>query len=204
VDHGFAQPLQLLFGGLDTPPVVPIFLNAVAQPGVPRMRRCRALGQALGRFLDRVPRRTLLIGSGGLSHEPPVPTLSHPDAAVRERITTRTEASPEQREAKTQRVMAAGRALAAGESSMKPLNPQWDRRWMDAMEGDSAALDSLCAMSEDSIEREAGMSGHESKSWLVARSALSTEKPTTCSLRHYQAIPEYIAGFGLMLLKQPQ
>jgi 2,3-dihydroxyphenylpropionate 1,2-dioxygenase len=204
VDHGFAQPLQLLFGGLDTPPVVPIFLNAVAQPGVPRMRRCRALGQALGRFLDRVPRRTLLIGSGGLSHEPPVSTLSHPDAAVRERITTRTEASPEQREAKTQRVMAAGRALAAGESSMKPLNPQWDRRWMDAMEGDSAALDSLCAMSEDSIEREAGMSGHESKSWLVARSALSTEKPTTCSLRHYQAIPEYIAGFGLMLLKQPQ
>jgi 2,3-dihydroxyphenylpropionate 1,2-dioxygenase len=204
VDHGFAQPLQLLFGGLDTPPVVPIFLNAVAQPGVPRMRRCRALGQAIGRFLDGLPRRTLLIGSGGLSHEPPVPTLSHPDAAVRERITTRTEATQEQREAKTQRVMAAGRALAAGESSMKPLNPQWDRRWMDAMEGDAQALDGLCAMSEDSIERDAGMSGHESKSWLVARSALAGQKPTTCTLRHYQAIPEYIAGFGLMLLKQPQ
>ena len=204
VDHGFAQPLQLLFGGLDTLPVLPIFLNAVAQPGVPRMRRCRALGQAIGRFLDGVPRRTLLIGSGGLSHEPPVPTLSHPDAAVRERITTRTEATPEQREAKTQRVMAAGRALAAGESSMKPLNPQWDRRWMDAMEGDANALDGLCAMSEDSIERDAGMSGHESKSWLVARSVLAAGKPTKCSLRHYQAIPEYIAGFGLMLLKQPQ
>src|SRR5258706_6963455 len=43
VDHGFAQPLQLLFGGLDTPPVVPIFLNSVAQPVVPRMRRCRAV-----------------------------------------------------------------------------------------------------------------------------------------------------------------
>jgi 2,3-dihydroxyphenylpropionate 1,2-dioxygenase len=204
VDHGFAQPLQLLFGGLDTPPVVPIFLNAVAQPGVPRMRRCRTLGQAIGRFLDGVPRRALLIGSGGLSHEPPVPTLSHPDAAVRERITTRAEATPEQREAKTQRVMAAGRALAAGESSMKPLNPPWDRRWMDAMEGDATALDGLCAMSEESIERDAGMSGHESKSWLVARSALATGKPPTCSLRHYQAIPEYIAGFGLMLLKQPQ
>jgi 2,3-dihydroxyphenylpropionate 1,2-dioxygenase len=204
VDHGFAQPLQLLFGGLDTPPVVPIFLNAVAQPGVPRMRRCRALGEAVGRFLDEAPRRTLLIGSGGLSHEPPVPTLSHPDAAVRERITTRTDATPEQREAKTQRVMAAGRALAAGDSSMKPLNPQWDRRWMDAMEGDAGALDDLCGMSEDSIERDAGMSGHESKSWLVARSALATEKPATCTLRHYQAIPEYIAGFGLMLLKQPQ
>jgi len=30
----------------------------------------------------------LLIGSGGWSHDPPVPTLSHPDEAVRERITS--------------------------------------------------------------------------------------------------------------------
>src|SRR5262245_63159446 len=53
-----------------------------------------------------------LIGSGGLSHEPPVPTLSHPDQAVRERITVRREPTAAEREAKTQRVMAAGRALA--------------------------------------------------------------------------------------------
>ena len=203
VDHGFAQPLQLLWGGLDTPPVLPIFLNAVAQPGIPRLRRCRALGQAIGRFLDGEPRRTLLIGSGGLSHDPPVPTLSHPDAAVRERITSRSEPTPAEREAKTQRVMAAGRALAAGDSSMKPLNPPWDRRWMDALAEGAAALDALCAIGEDSIEREAGLSGHESKSWLVARCALPTDHALPCTLRHYQAIPEYIAGFGLMLLQQP-
>jgi 2,3-dihydroxyphenylpropionate 1,2-dioxygenase len=203
VDHGFAQSLQLLWGGLDTPPVLPIFLNAVAKPGIPRLRRCRALGQVIGRFLDAEPRRTLLIGSGGLSHEPPVPTLSHPDAAVRERITARNEPTPAEREAKTQRVMAAGRALAAGDSGMKPINPEWDRRWMDALAGGSAALDALCAMDEDSIEQQAGLSAHESKSWLVARSALATDRALPCTLRHYQAIPEYIAGFGLMLLKQP-
>lgn len=203
VDHGFAQSLQLLWGGLDTPPVLPIFLNAVAQPGIPRLRRCRALGQAIGRFLDKEPRRTLLIGSGGLSHEPPVPTLSHPDAAVRERITRRSEPTPEEREAKTQRVMAAGLALAAGDSAMKPINPEWDRRWMDSLVEGAAGLDALCAMSEDSIEKEGGLSAHESKSWLVARSALAVDRPLTCALRHYQAIPEYIAGFGLMLLKQP-
>jgi 2,3-dihydroxyphenylpropionate 1,2-dioxygenase len=203
VDHGFAQPLQLLWGGLDTPPVLPIFLNAVAQPGIPRLRRCRALGQAIGRFLEGEPRRTLLIGSGGLSHEPPVPTLSNPDAAVRERITRKTEPTPAERDAKTQRVMAAGRAMAAGVGSMKPINPQWDHRWMDAMADGGAALDALCAIDEDSIEREAGLSAHESKSWLVARSALPTGGPLSCTLRHYQAVPEYIAGFGLMLLKQP-
>jgi 2,3-dihydroxyphenylpropionate 1,2-dioxygenase len=75
---------------------------------------------------------------------------------------------------------------------------------MDALTEGGAALDALCAMSEDSIEREAGLSAHESKNWLVARSALPTDRALPCSLRHYQAIPEYIAGFGVMLLKQPQ
>jgi 2,3-dihydroxyphenylpropionate 1,2-dioxygenase len=202
VDHGCAQPLQLLWGGLKTPPVVPIFLNAVAPPGIPRVRRCRALGQAIGRFLDTTGRRTLLIGSGGLSHEPPVPTLSHPDPAVRERITVRREPTPAEREAKTQRVMAAGRALASGDSALKALNPEWDRRWMDALVAGGAALDALCAMDEESIGRDAGLSAHESKNWLAARSALASDRPLRCGIRHYQAIPEYIAGFGILLLSQ--
>lgn len=197
VDHGFSQALELLWGGLDTPPVVPIFINAVAQPGILRLRRCRRLGEAVGAYLDTLPGRTLLIGSGGLSHEPPVPTLDHPDAAVRERITIRRESTAQEREAKTRRVMAAGVALAAGDPAMKPLNPAWDARWMDALE--SGALDDLVAMDEEAITREAGLSAHESKSWLVARAALPTR--TRCALRYYRAIPEYIAGFGVMLLQ---
>lgn len=201
VDHGFSQALQMLWGGLDTPPVVPIFINAVAQPGIPRVRRCRALGEALGKFLDGVPRRTLLIGSGGLSHEPPVPTLAHPDPAVRERITVRSEPTAADREAKTQRVMAAGVALASGTSGMKPLNPGWDARWMDALVQGGVALDALNAVAESHIEREAGLSAHESKTWLVARAALRTDGPLHCRLRHYQAIPEYIAGYGALWLQ---
>lgn len=199
VDHGFTQPLQLMWGGLDTPPVVPLFLNAVAAPGIPRLRRCRALGDAIGRFLAQLPRRTLLIGSGGLSHEPPVPTLFNPDPAVRERITVRKEATAAEMEAKKQRVMAAGLAMAAGNSSMKPLNPEWDRRWMDGIEKGGTALDALCDMGEESIARDGGFSAHESKNWLVARAALD-DAPADCGLRYYQAIPDYIAGFGLMWL----
>lgn len=204
VDHGFAQPLQLLWGSLDTPPVVPVFLNAVAAPGIPRLRRCRALGEAIGRFLRDEPRRTLLIGSGGLSHEPPVPTLADPDPAVRERITARQNPTPQERDAKTQRVMAAGMALASGQPTIKPLNPAWDRQWMDAVCGDAAALDRLCTVSEDAIAQEGGRSAHESKSWLVARSALPGQSAPRCTLRHYQAIPEYIAGFGLLALQAHQ
>lgn len=202
VDHGFAQPLQLMFGGLDTPPVVPIFLNAVAAPGIPRLRRCRALGAAIGRFFEGNARKVLFIGSGGLSHEPPVPTLSHPDAAIRERITVRNEPTPAEREAKTQRVMAAGRALASGDSSIRPLNAVWDEHWIQAMLDGPAGLERLCTMDEGSIAREAGLSANESKNWLVARSALSPHLPVDCELRHYQPIPEYIAGFGVLLLTQ--
>ncbi|MFM9924600.1 3-carboxyethylcatechol 2,3-dioxygenase [Variovorax sp. H27-G14] len=203
VDHGFSQALQLIWGGLATPPVIPLFMNAVAQPGIPRMRRCRALGEAIGRFLDGRSERTLLIGSGGLSHEPPVPTLMHPDPAVRERITVKVEPTPADRDAKTQRVMAAGRALAEGSSAIKPINPAWDLRWMELLSQGTQGLDELCATTEQSIEQEAGLSAHESKTWLVGRSALRTDQAIPCTLRHYQAIPEYIAGFGLMFLEQP-
>jgi 2,3-dihydroxyphenylpropionate 1,2-dioxygenase len=198
VDHGFAQSLQLLWGGLATPPVVPIFLNAVAQPGIARLRRCKQLGEAIGRFLDGVPKRTLLIGSGGLSHEPPVPTLAHPDAAVRERITVRREATAAERDVKTQRVKAAGMALAAGDASMKPLNTEWDRRWMDAIA--SGELQALTRLTEDSIERDAGLSAHESKTWLAARAALPHDTALPCPLHYYRAIPEYIAGYGLVFM----
>ncbi len=201
VDHGFSQALQLLWGGLDTPPLIPVLVNAVAQPGIPRLRRCRALGEAIGRFLDTLDRRVLLIGSGGLSHEPPVPTLDHPDPAVRERITVKAEPTAADRDAKTERVKAAGMALARGSDTIKPLNPQWDQDWMDLLAGGRAELDRLCARSEDSIAHDAGFSAHESKSWLVARSALSADLPLHCAMRHYQTIPEYIAGFGVMLLQ---
>ena len=72
VDHGFAQPLQVLLGGIDRVPVVPVFINCVAVPLGPA-RRARLLGQAVGRTATALDRRVLFIGSGGLSHDPPVP-----------------------------------------------------------------------------------------------------------------------------------
>jgi 2,3-dihydroxyphenylpropionate 1,2-dioxygenase len=208
VDHGFAQALQVVWGGLETPPIVPVFMNAVAEPGIPRLRRCRALGESIGRFLDDLPRRTLLIGSGGLSHEPPVPTLAHPDAGVRERITVGREPTAAERDARTARVMAAGVALAAGDTTMKPLAPDWDRHWMDAIA--DGRLDALCALDEAGITRDAGLSAHESKTWLIARAAMPTlptsptsptpPAPLACPVRGYRAIPEWIAGYGALFM----
>jgi 2,3-dihydroxyphenylpropionate 1,2-dioxygenase len=198
VDHGFAQALQIIWGGLDTPPVLPLFMNSVAQPGIPRVRRCIQVGRAIGGWVDAMPGRTLIIGSGGLSHEPPVPTLSHPDPAVRERITVRNQPTPEEREAKTRRVMAAGKALAAGDPAMKALAPEWDARWMNAIEW--GVLDDLALLGDADITREAGLSAHESKTWVVARAAMPDGSALRSRLRYYRAIPEYIAGFGALLM----
>ena len=197
VDHGFTQALQLLWGSLHTPPVLPIFVNAVAPPSIPRVARCIELGRALGSFVGQLPGRTLLLGSGGLSHEPPVPRMDDRDPAVRERITVRSELTDEVRQRKITSVLAAGRALAAGDPAMKPLNAAWDARWMEAIARAEFAY--FKTLTEDAITRDAGLSGHESKAWLIARAALPAGI-SGCAFRHYQAIDELIAGYGLMFV----
>ncbi|WP_275693174.1 hypothetical protein [Nocardioides sp. TF02-7] len=69
VDHGLVQPLLLLLGALDAVPVVPVFVNCVAEPLGPATRSV-ALGRAVGEALAGDDRRVLLLASGGLSHDP--------------------------------------------------------------------------------------------------------------------------------------
>ena len=85
VDHGTVQPLEGLFGDATTKPVIPIFINSVATPLGP-IRRVRALGTAVGDFLAGLGKRVLIVGSGGLSHDPPVPTLATAPPAAHGRI----------------------------------------------------------------------------------------------------------------------
>jgi 2,3-dihydroxyphenylpropionate 1,2-dioxygenase len=195
VDHGVAQPLQLLFGGLDSPPVLPIFLNAAGPPAIPTVRRVVALGRAVGGMFADDPRRILYIGSGGLSHDPPIPTLNHPDPAVRERIITRHRYTPEERAVRQTRVIQAGLDMAAGKSERRALNAEWDQRVMSLLEaGDWGGIGNI---GEDEIVREGGGSAHETKNWLAAFAAVDAAVLTT-QQRWYRAIPDLIAGFGVM------
>ena len=197
VDHGFSQNLEQIFGALDAVPVVPIFLNSVAPP-IMRIKRARALGEEIGRFLDTLPGRTLVIGSGGLSHEPPVPTLAGADAATRDRLIVKREATQEERDIKTARVRDAGLGFAAGTNNIKQLNPAWDKLWLEALE--SGNLDALMGMDEASIVREAGLSANESKTWLVARAAMPAGVPLVSAQRYYREIKVLIAGYGILFL----
>jgi len=108
VDHGFAQPLETLFGGIDRVPVVPIFVNGVATPLCP-VRRIRALGSAVGEAAKELDRRVLFLASGGLSHDPPVPVLDGAPPRVADALIEGHPPTSEQRSRGEERVIEAGR-----------------------------------------------------------------------------------------------
>jgi len=195
VDHGCAQALDVLTGGIGRYPVVPVFINSVAPP-MATCRRARLFGDAIGRFIARMDRRVLLIGSGGISHEPPVPEIEGADAVVAERLIAGRNPSPESRDARQARTVAAAKAFTAGDSRLHPLNPIWDRAFLDLLEsGDVTAADGL---TNDAITREGGKSAHEIRTWVAAFGALAACGPYEASIDYYRAIPEWIAGFGAM------
>ncbi|MDY0023281.1 3-carboxyethylcatechol 2,3-dioxygenase [Arenimonas caeni] len=196
VDHGFAQPLELLLGGLERCPVIPVFINAVATP-LPSFQRARLLGEAIGRFARSLDKRVLLLASGGLSHQPPVPELAKVDARMAERLLGGGRNLPaDERDARQQRVISAARAFVDDPRSLHPLNPEWDRAFMDILS--ECRLAELDRLSNDDLSRLAGRSTHEVKTWVAAFAALAAFGPYQASEPYYRPIPEWIAGFGAL------
>ncbi len=194
VDHGTVQPLQTLFGDACARPVLPVFINSVATPLGP-LHRCRALGTAVGSFLATLQRRVLVLGSGGLSHDPPVPTLANASAAVRERIVQGGPMTAEQRLARQTTVMHAAADFARGRGELQPLNPGWDASFLDIVDGgDLAALDQW---SNSFIASEGGNSAHEIRTWVAAFAALAAAGPYQTKFRYYKPAAELIAGFAV-------
>lgn len=194
VDHGFAQPLEVLFGGIDQVPVVPIFVNGVATPLGP-VSRIRALGTAIGEAAAELDKRVLFLGSGGLSHDPPVPVLEGAPPRVANALIEGHPPTPEQRAKGEQRVVQAGRDYAAGSATMIPINPTWDNLLLDHLEkGELAEFDSW---SVEWMAAEGGGSAHEVRTWIAAFASLAASGPYEMTSRFYEAIPAWIAGFAV-------
>jgi 2,3-dihydroxyphenylpropionate 1,2-dioxygenase len=195
VDHGFAQPLEILFGSLSRVPVVPVFINCVAHPLGP-VRRARLLGSAIGAGAAGLDRRVLFLASGGLSHDPPVPTLegAAPEVAA-VLISEGRRLTPEQRALRQMRVIQAGRDYAAGRSTMLPLNPEWDRNLLAVLA--SGDLEEIDSWTTDWFAEQAGHSSHESRTSIAAYAALGATGRYLVTSSFYEPIPEWIAGFAV-------
>ena len=199
VDHGFAQPLETLFGGIDQIPVVPIFVNGVATPLCP-ISRIRALGTAVGHAATGLKRRVLFLASGGLSHDPPVPVLEGAPPKVADALIEGHPPTSEQRSRGEGRVVQAGRDYAAGTTAMIPINPAWDNTLLDLLErGDLAAFDDWTV---DDMAAEGGGSAHEVRSWIAAFASLAATGDYEMNYRFYEPIPAWIAGFAVASARQ--
>jgi 2,3-dihydroxyphenylpropionate 1,2-dioxygenase len=194
VDHGMAQPLEVLFGSATAAPIVPVFVNSVAEPLGP-VSRARRLGRALGEAALTLDRRVLVVGSGGLSHDPPVPELDTAPPEVAERLIAGRNATREQRAVREGRIVEAAQQFAAGTLDLRPLNPIWDRQVMELLAAND--LDSIDAWANADFVEHGGRSSHEVRTWVAAYSALGAAGAYEVESSFYAPIPEWIAGFGV-------
>jgi 2,3-dihydroxyphenylpropionate 1,2-dioxygenase len=195
IDHGAVQPMEILFGDITAKPVVPVFINSVAPPFT-SVQRVRLLGEAVGRHLATLDQRVLLISSGGLSHDPPVPRLATATSDQRRMLMgAGRPLSAEARDARQQRVLAAARDFAAGTATIQDLAPEWDRDLLRILaSGDLTPLD---AWSPEEMTRIAGNSSHEVRTWIAGYAALGAAGRYSVQFSYYRPIRELIAGFGL-------
>jgi 2,3-dihydroxyphenylpropionate 1,2-dioxygenase len=103
--------------------------------------------------------------------------------------------TPEQRSARQTAVMDAAKSFAAGASDLAPLNPEFDRQFLEIV--DSGRLGDLDQWSNAFIANEGGNSAHEIRTWVAAFAALAAAGPYRTDVRYYRPAPELIAGFAV-------
>ncbi|MCJ8511315.1 3-carboxyethylcatechol 2,3-dioxygenase [Acinetobacter lwoffii] len=199
-DHGVTQPLHFLCGGqLDRYPTIPVFINGAATP-MPTTKRTVALGRAVGQFIKSLNlenERVLVLGTGGLSHDPPTPQMGSVPPEVEEFLIAGRNPSEESRQNRQAKIIAVGQKLAAGDKSVAvPLNPEWDCALLETFKkADFAAIE---AMTEAEIRVEGGRGGQEVRSWMAAFAALHEVGEYEMTTHCYEDISEWIAGFGIV------
>jgi 2,3-dihydroxyphenylpropionate 1,2-dioxygenase len=195
VDHGCTQSLAELTGSLTRYPVIPIIINSVAPPFGP-YRRVRRLGEAVGRFVAGLEKRVLILGTGGLSHEPPVPLFSAVGAEAREFLLAGRNPTPAARAARQARTVAAGAIYGSPQCELTPLNPEWDLHFIDLLlQGRLREVDDFDI---DAISAAAGRSTHEVRTWVAAFAALDAIGPYAANKDYYRPIDAWIAGYGVV------
>ena len=97
-------------------------------------------------------------------------------------------------------MLEAGVLAEAGKGPCKPLNPEWDREFMDILR--SGEIWRADALDTDKVREAAGRGANEVLAWVAAFGAFSTGGRFTMEQEFYEAIPGWIAGMAMMAAKQ--
>lgn len=169
LDHAFAQPLRDLLGAVTAKPVIPIPINCATAP-LPSAARVLSFGTAVAEFLDQLALRTLVIGTGGLSHSPPSLEVDTYQLSEDER----------------RRLIADGMPAAR-----RKIRPDWDTEVLSAFEQwNPTQLTELV----DAARVRGGSGANEVRTWLAAAAA-GGGKPLERLV--YEPVPEWITGMAV-------
>lgn len=193
-DHGFAQLLVLLGGNVDAWPVLPIHINC-AGPPLPSINQVRRLGAAVGHWAAGLGKRVLILGSGGLSHDPPIPDIRTASPPIAEMLIAGRNPPMDARRAREEANFETARKLARGEGRARPLAPEWDLAFMEQMA--AGDFETIAALSETELTRVAGCGGQEVRNWVAAYSAMAAAGPFAPRHILYHPIPQWNAGMGI-------
>lgn len=175
LDHGFGQTAADLLGSIDAVPLVPIFINCATAP-IAGPARSTELGEAVRTFLDTLTdERVLVLGSGGLSHNPPTLALISDIVSEEERKAV---------------------SLAHREAAKDMIRPDWDEAFLaDLGRADAdGAADMAWAhtISQESVD-QAGAGANEVRTWLAAYAAAGLPMTKVA----YEPVREWITGMGI-------
>lgn len=203
VDHGFTQSLVRLTGGIAKYPVLPIFVSCIQPPFVP-FHRIRTMGEIVGQYIKTLPHeRVLIIGTGGLSHNPrslfpPIEEVSDQWRPYHVYGKAQNEVSQQSWidwEIEAHKVAAAFLADESLPAEMFGLHDPWDKEFMAAYcAGDMTVFDSW---EPDPIVDNIGIGAMEVLSWVAAGGALSQLTTVTPHQRLQQICKEIGIGFGI-------
>lgn len=196
-DHGIAMALDKLFDGVRAVPAIPVFTNCGGDLRPP-LHRSLSLGTAIGAFFrDQLPDlNVMFVGSGGLSHDPPLPLFEKSPPEVQQRMIDGVEWTEEKLRDRTRWVTESGREHGRGEGDLRPLNPDWDLEMLAHFA--SGDLESIAKQDDTTVIDLGGRGASEIRNWLAAFAALREYGGGSYQIGHhfYRPLPSWIVGFA--------
>lgn len=204
VDHGFTQALMRLCGGLDKYPVLPIFVSCIQPPFVP-FAHARALGDTIGRYLATVDaRRVLLVGTGGLGHDPRIlshrsmrwaPSGGRTTCSARRRARCRSSRGSTTRSRPTRWPPRSSADPNIPDEAFG-LHEDWDKAFLaQYCSGDLTAFDTW---QPEQVVADGGIGAMEVLSWVAAGQAMATLTGAVPQQRLQQICRVIGVGFGIV------
>jgi len=204
VDHAFSQTIHIMLGGLEKREVIPIFINCITTPFVP-FKRTRLLGEAVGRFAEKLGKRILLLASGGMSHHPTryYPALGDGDERVTAwQISGGDDPRSFTREQWLKRLDVmhheGAEMIARGErtAAQMHLNAEADQRFLRIFTANRLA--DFDDWDQNALVEEAGIGSMELHTWVAAAAAHKVAGGTPPEVSFYSVAPELGIAAGIV------